>query len=599
MPKITKGLTAAEIRCELERLDENIEGYDNDENPQVIIIPPDPDEMTDEDEINENEVEEEIIREVAGTYEIHQEDDDDTAHENDNAAVHGEDADVVASSVSKAKKKGKKIIECKWEKTSPKYSEEMQRPSANSYDTLNGYAEKTVEEMFELMFSNDLIDYIIEQSILYARQKKDQTFIIDRNEFKVFIGILLVSGYHKLPQEDMYWEQLPDAGVPLVNNAMSRARFREVKKYLHLSDNTNIDKSDKMAKLRPYLNKLKSNYQQFGVFDAHLSIDEMMVKYYGMHPAKQFMRGKPIKFGYKFWCLCSFDGYLYNFDPYLGKGQDTSTDPLGQRVISMLTDVLPSDQTEKYEVFFDNFFTNIETMKLLKNKNIKATGTIRENRTKQCPVMNSKEFQKKDRGSIDFRFDTANEILLTKWNDNKAVSVATNYSYVYPTATAKRYSQKQKKHITLPMPKCIAEYNKYMGGVDLIDKQVSLYRIRIRGKKWWFPIFTQFLDISVVNCWRIYQKIHPNETISLLEARRKIVLSYLSKSSKRKRPGPQRNSISEGRVSKAIRFDEGNHLIQPIPTQRRCAHCGKKVTRICSRCNVPLHAKCFAAFHTE
>lgn len=47
----------------------------------------------------------------------------------------------------------------------------------------------------------------------------------------------------------MYWQQLLDAGVPLVNNAITRSRCREVKKYLHLPDNINVDKSDKMLKL--------------------------------------------------------------------------------------------------------------------------------------------------------------------------------------------------------------------------------------------------------------------------------------------------------------------------------------------------------------
>lgn len=33
-----------------------------------------------------------------------------------------------------------------------------------------------------------------------------------------------------------------------------------------------------------------------------------MVKYYGGHPAKQFIRVKPIQFGYKDWILCSSNG---------------------------------------------------------------------------------------------------------------------------------------------------------------------------------------------------------------------------------------------------------------------------------------------------
>ena len=208
-----------------------------------------------------------------------------------------------------------------------------------------------------------------------------------------------------------------------------------------------MEKKDKFEKLRPYLNKLKNNYMQFGVFLSYLSLDEMMIKYYGMHSAKMFMRGKPIKFGYKFWCLCSANGYMYNFDPYYGKGDSDGKEPLGMRVVKKLTEVLPSND-QSYQLFFDNFFTSIETLSLLQEKRLKATGTIRENRWKKCLLIDCKAMKKKERGSIDYRFDCA-----TRWNDNKPVSVATNYSSSYPTATAERFSQKEKKFLNVDMPK--------------------------------------------------------------------------------------------------------------------------------------------------
>ena len=131
------------------------------------------------------------------------------------------------------------------------------------------------------------------------------------------------------------------------------------------------------------------------------------------------------------------------------------------------------------------------------------------------------------------------------------------------------FRKKEKKHLNANMPKCISQYNLNMGEVDMLDKQVSLYRTHIRGKKWWFPVFTQFLDITVVNAWRLYQEASGDKTMSLLTAHRKITLSYLSKttSSNRKCSG-RKNKISDDRVSKAIRLDEGNHLVQLITTQR-------------------------------
>lgn len=38
-----------------------------------------------------------------------------------------------------------------------------------------------------------------------------------------------------------------------------------------------------------------------------------------------------------------------------------------------------------------------------------------------------------------------------------------------------------------------------MGSVDLQDNAVANYRINICGKKWWWPLFINMLDSTVVN----------------------------------------------------------------------------------------------------
>ena len=214
---------------------------------------------------------------------------------------------------------------------------------------------------------------------------------------------------------------------------MRRQKFKTIKRYLHLNDNAMIDASDKMYKLRPFLDALNKNFQKFGIFHSHLSIDEIMIRYYGMHSAKMFMKGKPIKFGYKFWCLWGEDGYLYNFAPYLGKENEPNNKPLEIRVIKNLTSIIPKEEATNYEIFFDNFFTSIEFLKHLGDNSLKATDTIRENRTKKCPLISSKVMEKTtERRFTNYRFDRKTRILVVKWHDNTPVSIATNYSSVGP-----------------------------------------------------------------------------------------------------------------------------------------------------------------------
>ena len=90
---------------------------------------------------------------------------------------------------------------------------------------------------------------MLQQTLTYALQKNDPLFTLEFNEIKTFMGILLFSGYYKLPQQNMYWEQSPDAGIPLVYNAMTRQKFKTIKQYLHVYGNAMIDAIDKMYEL--------------------------------------------------------------------------------------------------------------------------------------------------------------------------------------------------------------------------------------------------------------------------------------------------------------------------------------------------------------
>ena len=125
----------------------------------------------------------------------------------------------------------------------------MMSPSENSYEKLESLQGKSIIEIFEhLLF--DVLEFMLQQTLTYALEKNDPQFTLELNEIKTFMEILYFSEYHKLPQQNIYREQSPDAGIPLVYNAMTRQKFKTIKRYLHLNDNAMIDASDKMYKLR-------------------------------------------------------------------------------------------------------------------------------------------------------------------------------------------------------------------------------------------------------------------------------------------------------------------------------------------------------------
>lgn len=95
----------------------------------------------------------------------------------------------------------------------------------------------TPVEFFELFFDAEVIDLIVNCTNRYAPEKCEVRFLVTSNEIKVLLAILLLSGYNLLPRCRMYWEESPDSYNPAVSNAMSRNRFEQIMRFLHVCDN--------------------------------------------------------------------------------------------------------------------------------------------------------------------------------------------------------------------------------------------------------------------------------------------------------------------------------------------------------------------------
>ncbi|KAK9745018.1 Transposase IS4 [Popillia japonica] len=186
-----------------------------------------------------------------------------------------------------------------------------------------------------------------------------------------------------------------------VYKTMRRDRFKQILQFIHCADNTNIDKEDKLYKLRPFINLLQKKFKEQFVPVENLDFDEAMIKYYGKHGCKQFIKGKPIRFGFKVWSLNTKDGYLLNFDIYQGKSPTTSeqnkrlfgkcTAPL----ISMISDISHSEYP--YHFYLDNLFTSITLFDFLREQGYHVTGTFRDDRIPStCPLISKKSMKKSE-----------------------------------------------------------------------------------------------------------------------------------------------------------------------------------------------------------
>lgn len=60
---------------------------------------------------------------------------------------------------------------------------------------------------------------------------------------------------------------------------------------------------------------------------------------------------------------------------------------------------------------------------------------------------------------------------------------------VFPTNKVKHDAQAENKHVAVDQPNLVRKYNESMEGVDSCDQNISLTRISISGKKWYFPLY--------------------------------------------------------------------------------------------------------------
>ena len=115
-------------------------------------------------------------------------------------------------------------------------------------------------KFFELFFETEVINHLCEQSKIYTNNNGYFTFNVTSDEFSVFLAILLISEYMLLPHRRMYWEQAPNVFICAVPDLLSRNRFEEMLRYLHLADNAKLIQGGKLVKIRPFYNIVNQRF---------------------------------------------------------------------------------------------------------------------------------------------------------------------------------------------------------------------------------------------------------------------------------------------------------------------------------------------------
>ena len=285
-------------------------------------------------------------------------------------------------------------------------------------------------EIFDKFFTTEEMERICLESNKYVRHKGNHSFMMTIKKLKSFIAILLLSGYNKLPRQEMYWQRREDCQNRMATALLTKNESEDCKQFLNLADNENLDKTDRFGKVRPLLDAINKQCVAHYRPEQHLSVDDPMVTYFGKHNAKQYIHGKPIQFAYKLWVLAKLLGYCVQFRPYARKG--TQLDIYGNiglgvdgAAVAHLLKCIPSQQDNGsiYHVIIDNFFTSPGFLCHLQKQFIAATGTVRLCRMGNSPLKSVKEVEKSQRGTTVVAIETSSNLSAVRWKDNKVVNV--------------------------------------------------------------------------------------------------------------------------------------------------------------------------------
>ena len=152
-------------------------------------------------------------------------------------------------------------------------------------------------------------------------------------------------------------------------------------------------------------------------------------------------------------------------------------------------------------------------------------------------------------------------------------------TYISPTETTevKRWGQSASKCINFQCPEVVRESNKSMGGVDLSDMLISLYRTQVKTKRWYIKILFHSVNIAKANAWLLYKRHY----MQLKTPKRKKSLNT--------QPEHKKRAASNSQPDSDVRLDCIAHWPKFRKEKRKCRYCKTGQSRVyCMKCDICL-----------
>jgi hypothetical protein len=469
-------------------------------------------------------------------------------------------------------------------------------------------------DVYKIFLTDEVIDLIITETNRYFDDIASESPItrcskmkdwkpVNAEDIKQFLGILIVMGLNRQPEIESYWSKNEIYGVEIVKNAMPRNKFELILRFLHFADYSQADESDRLYKLRPLIQLLSQSFEKYTPGE-NVVIDESLVLFRGRTILRQYIPNKKHKYGFKFYKLCSVEGYTWRFRIYTGRGEASGNLMHSEYItLSLMEGLLREGRT----LYVDNYYSSVAVSRLLLEKSTYVCGTLRKNRK---GVPKSVTQAKLKRGEVTGK-ENSEGIKVVNWKDKRNVLMMTTV----PDHTASKVKTGVKKRGTeIEKPQCILDYNSAKKGVDYSDQMASYYSPLRKVRKWYKKAaFELLLGTAMVNSYILFNKFHTKKPLSMKEFRESIAQSLITGNS---------NKTNAGREPAVIGGKRNSHYLVELEGQcrnvrKRCRGCyevlsknegcsvaaakARRVKTVCLQCENKPHLcpGCFERTHTH
>lgn len=440
---------------------------------------------------------------------------------------------------------------------------------------------------------------------------------LDSGDIQAFFGCFLLMGVVNKPSIESYWEKDEVFATPFFRRIMSRNHFQAILSCLHYCDDTEDrrkppEERDRLKKLSGFIASINASFQCYSP-EKNLSLDEGGCPYKGRISFRVYNPMKPNKWAIKTFQLCeSLTGYTCNVCVYDGSPQEWNAS-LGVPETASVTEILvlrllkEANCLQKgHHLYMDNYYNSPAMFAFLEAQGVLAAGTLSLNRKltpKLCKVRKIKQVPPALRGKVIWC--RKNNLLCLVWYDKRRVATL---STIHKAEFVKAINGRKREVLK---PAVVADYCKFMFGVDLSDQKAFYYSPLRRSYKWWRKLFFHLFNICVLNAHVLHSR-YAKVKLNLYEFRRELALALIHRGQATARLPrasgalPSESRLADRHFPAYNEFSAAQKARLHLNKKRKkhpprlCIVCKHESVYRCPDCDVCLcPVDCFKSYHTE